>query len=110
MNNELSPGGLALVIHCRSHPENVGKIVTVVRLLQPGEQFKDTDGRMQRYVGNIAGWLVEGNGIISIVGDKGFAVFRQTRLMPIKPDEEPESNEASQSVTDADRFAPGGSF
>lgn len=48
------PGDLAIVVRSVA-PENIGRIVTVIRLVVPGEQF--AEGRRLVEVGN--GWLVQ---------------------------------------------------
>lgn len=94
MKGELKAGGLALVL--RSHDEDeIGRCVTLVRLLLSGERFTAPDGteclHLARYK---PAWLVSGN--VKPGTERpwlhGWAVFPPRSLMPIDgdPDQEPD--------------------
>lgn len=58
--SELQPGMLAMIIGYSKHPVNMGKIVTLMRVVVPGDKHE-----MATYGGEKPCWLVEGQGIIS---------------------------------------------
>lgn len=84
MKGELKAGGLALVIYA-DNPEDIGKCVTLLHFVQPGELFTAPDGMACRWRENYpASWLVAGD----IYADKGkeingWGMFGTSSLMPI---------------------------
>lgn len=82
----LRAGGLALVIRSTDSHE-VGRVVTLIQMVRPGEEFTAPDGIVCRWRPyNPASWLVSGdvqsnmpNGLVFF----GWAVFPPTHLMPI---------------------------
>lgn len=86
MKGELKAGGLALVIKSTDAHE-VGRAVTLLRLIEPGETFTAPDGTLCRWrPENPASWLVAGEVQSNMPSGEvfhGWAVFPPTHLMPI---------------------------
>ena len=73
------PGDLAIVVKANRVPENVGRIVKVVRLVSRGEVLFSSG-----CVNGTAGWLVEGR-VRSFLGFNGNeGVFPDNCLRPIR--------------------------
>lgn len=95
MKGELKAGGLALVIRSTDLHE-VGRTVTLMRLVHPGEEFTAPGGIPCRWrADNPASWLVTGEVQSNMPTGQvfyGWSVFPPTHLMPIdgNPDQEPE--------------------
>lgn len=99
MKGELKAGGLALVIFSY-YPELVGKGVTLVQLLQPGDTFTAPDDTYSRWTGDFPVWLVTGD---LYAGDNhgkpkyyGWALFRPVSLMPIDGDDDQEPEQLAK--------------
>ena len=90
MKGELKAGGLALVVRSTDLPE-VGRVVTLLRLVNPGDEFTAPDGHFCRWRAcNPAAWLVAGEVQSNMPGGQvfyGWAVFPPTHLMPLDGDE-----------------------
>lgn len=95
MKGELKAGGLALVVKS-TDTEDVGKCVTLVQLVQPGEEFTSPGGQYCRVPEhNKPRWLVSGDVIVTMRGETqfhGWATFPPENLLPIDgdPGQEPD--------------------
>jgi hypothetical protein len=83
--SELQAGMLAMIIGCTRTPVNIGKIVTLNRVVSKGEKHCQAT-----YDGDEQSWLVEGDGVIAtnVLGDEyefGFTYVGSKHLMPIPP-------------------------
>lgn len=90
MKGELKSGGLALVVRSTDLHE-VGRTVTLLRLVNPDEEFTAPDGVLCWWREcNPAAWLVAGEVQSNMPGGQvfyGWAVFPPTHLMPLDGDE-----------------------
>ena len=90
MKGELKAGGLALVVRSTDLPE-VGRVVTLLRRVNPGDEFTAPDGHFCRWQAcNPAAWLVAGEVQSNMPSGQvfyGWAVFPPTHLMPLDGDE-----------------------
>lgn len=86
MKGELKAGGLALVVFAYDRSD-IGKCVTLVKLMQPGETFNAPDGTYSKWAGEFPVWLVTGDLFAGGMSDfrkcYGWAMFRPKSLMPI---------------------------
>lgn len=85
------PGDLAIVVRAHQTPKMLGRIITVVRLVVPGERFKTDRGHM-RWTGHSAkAWVVKSDRPMPWYGDDGSLHFAMERvfydecLRPINP-------------------------
>ena len=101
---EIKPGILALVISSNGVTNNVGKVVMVERLVQPGEPI----GNNAHYVGTMPVWLCTGEGVemtcqrpdgnlYAVASGRGY--FPPFRLMPINPQADPLEKTQQQEKT-----------
>jgi hypothetical protein len=99
MKGELKAGGLALVIRSTDAHE-VGRAVTLLRIITPGETFTAPDGTLCRWRrDNPASWLVTGDVQCNMPsGDVffGWCVFPPTHLMPIDGDDHQEPDQLTK--------------
>ena len=99
MKGELKAGGLALVVKS-TDAEDVGKAVTLVQLIQPGECFMAPNGDYCRNrPENQPGWLVLGDVICRSHGAyiaTGWAIFPPANLLPIDGDDHQERDQLAK--------------
>lgn len=100
MKGELKAGGLALVIKAFCHTD-IGKCVTLVQVVQPGESFTAPDGTHCRWRENYPPcWLVAGD--ILAANDSegrnfyGWGMFEPCALMPIDGDDHQEPDQLAK--------------
>ncbi len=79
---ELVPGGLAMVIGGPERPEDIGLLVTLIELAQPGQYYKHPSWSHDLNEENEAAWLVELN-------EEEGALKRPQHLLPINPSADP---------------------
>jgi len=96
--SELQPGMLALVIGCRRSAENIGKIVELIALLDPGSAHQ---GEM--FGGPNTAWKVKGDGLIgmNLRGDSfpsDHTYVHPSHLLPIKPEADPLDQKQQQEL------------
>ncbi|WP_158891916.1 MULTISPECIES: hypothetical protein [unclassified Pseudomonas] len=103
MNHNFKPGDLALIV-ADGNPENVGKCVELVELVQPGAWYvcpvpntlpcgllrNCHQGAVWVCLGDFSGFTNEGEAI------HGFCQKSPTRLMPLRGDFAPERQKAQQ--------------
>lgn len=97
MKTNVKPGDLAIVVRARN-PENIGKIILVVRQAHPGERNPLPNGRLARFKpynpSEAPFWYCEAQGaglLITINGAPGlnpWAIFRDSVLRPLRDDSE----------------------
>lgn len=100
-NMNLEAGMLAMIIGSRNNPENVGKVVTLVRFLKEGEYLEEADAIIMDDA-----WVVSGENIRCFMecGETGepivefnnFGAVVPYNLMPIRPEEDPLEVEAEE--------------
>lgn len=99
MKGELKAGGLALVIQS-AYRREIGKCVTLVQLVQPGEHFRGPGGVPCRWREDYApGWVVTGDVNTGYEGGRsfhGWAVFEPRSLMPIDGDDHQERDQLAK--------------
>ncbi|TJZ75618.1 hypothetical protein [Chitiniphilus eburneus] len=107
MAHQFKPGDMARVIDARVIHENIGKIVELVQLLSPGEEFRDPHGVLNIYTGDEPAWLVVAPEITGVTDSgrrsAGFGMALPQYLMPLGGDEN-----AVQDVRAADMSVKGG--
>lgn len=88
---ELRAGGLAIIIKSNAAPSDIGKTVTLVKLLRPGDLYESEDnGELYRHSDNINAWLVRGDCTLMCNGEAvkiGFALYAPPALLPIDGDD-----------------------
>lgn len=93
MKGELKAGGLALVISS-TDASDIGKCVTLVHIVQPGQLFTSPQGHHCRWLEKYGpAWVVIGDVIQTINGKvvmKGWACFEPRSLLPIDGDDHQE--------------------
>jgi hypothetical protein len=87
--SELQPGMLALVIGCRVDPVLIGSLVTLIKMVEPGESFNG-----MTFIGTENCWMVEGDSLASIKADGSHLIANHSyvaprHLLPIKPESDP---------------------
>ena len=98
MKTNVQPGDLAIVVRARN-PENIGKIVLVVRQAHPGERNPLPNGRLVRFKpynpSEEPFWYCEAQGAglpTTINGAPGpvipWGIFRDSGLRPLRDDSE----------------------
>lgn len=97
MKGELKAGGLALVIMA-ADSSAIGKCVTLIRIVVPGEIFTAPDGTVCRWLKHYPpAWLVSGNLYAGSKSDSGryygWAIFEPRSLMPIDGDDHQERDQ-----------------
>lgn len=103
-NMKLEPGIKALIIGYRHSPENLGKVVTLVKFLRKGE----ISPNKRPVAGDL--WHVEGENLFQVVkgtftgkfekptGGHSFTFVPPKHLLPIRPEEDPlDAKEALES-------------
>lgn len=93
MAHEFKPGDLALIISA-TNPENLGKVVELIRPSRDREIQIPETGKWTSNPDRILYWVVSGElvGRVSLTGVKGsrtHGAMPATRLMPLKGDEQP---------------------
>jgi len=83
--SELQPGMLAMIVGYSRTPVNMGKLVTLNRVVSKGDR---QDGAV--YDGNEKAWLVEGEGVIAtntsgVEYEFGFTYVNARHLLPLPP-------------------------
>lgn len=95
MNNQFKPGDLALIKICVAAPEMVGKCVALETEIPPGGWHR-ADGLNWSNDNNETCWLVSGDGLQRahrsgrIQSGVAISMFRQSCLMPLRGEFEPE--------------------
>lgn len=97
--SELQPGMLALVIGYRYEPVNVGKIVTLDRVFNNGDQ--GPTGRT--YEGGSGAWMVRGDNlkcrtVDGIWHESEHAYVSPQHLLPIRPEQDPLHEKQQQEL------------
>lgn len=97
MKTNVKPGDLAIVVRARN-PENIGKIVLVVRQAHPGERNQMPNGRLARFKpynpSEAPFWYCEaqGSGLANTIngapGLNPWGIFRDSVLRPLRDDSE----------------------
>lgn len=84
MKGELKAGGLALVVRS-NEKEDIGKCVTLVKMVRSGEMYTAPDGTLCRHnAGFVPSWLVKGDVKPERSAPyQGWAVFIPQCLIPI---------------------------
>lgn len=100
MKGELKAGGLALVISS-SDACDIGKCVTLVQLVRPGDQFTAPGGVICHWLPIYPpAWLVTGDvataGHASSKTYQGWALFPPENLMPIDGDDDQEPEQLAK--------------
>ncbi|MFZ3618533.1 hypothetical protein ACOYA6_04730 [Leclercia barmai] len=95
---QLNPGSLAMIIGARTPAgrRNIGKSVELFSLCHPGERFLNpVNGVMTELPPSAQRplWLVTGD-VWSVDNQHGFAFVRPEYLMPLTPEEAPETLDA----------------
>lgn len=94
----IEPGCLCLVVGCYEHPEDLGKSVTAIRYLPPGDHFTpEVNGWCE---GN--SWLCQSPEITSRPGGdgtKGFALYDPKHLRRIDGHEPEQATEQKKEVS-----------
>ncbi|MDR7939705.1 hypothetical protein RIU82_07080 [Enterobacter soli] len=93
---QLKPGSLAMIIGARTTAgrRNIGKSVELFGLCQPGLRFVNpVNGVMTQLpaTADRALWLVTGD-VYAFDNQHGFAFVRPEHLMPLQPDEAPQTH------------------
>ena len=100
---ELKAGGLAIIIRSHASPCDLGKTVTLVKLLRPGDIYDPEDnGELYRHADNINAWLVRGDCTLMCNGEAvkiGFALYSTRALLPIDGDDFQHENERKKELT-----------
>lgn len=96
--SKLQPGMLALVIGCRADPVLIGSLVTLIKMVEPGESFND-----MTFIGKENCWMVEGDNLPSIKTDGSYLISKHSyvaprHLLPIKPESDPLSKKQQQEL------------
>lgn len=96
--SELQPGMLALVIGCRVDPSNIGKVVSLVKFMHPGDIH---DGEM--FAGPEAGWKISSDNLVFLIaaGDRYFSdtsYARGSDLLPLPPLSDPLDQKQQQEL------------
>lgn len=83
--SELQPGMLALIIGYARTPVNMGKVVTLKRVVSKGDKQGPAI-----YDGDVSSWLVEGDGVIAtntsgVEYELGFTYVNARHLLPLPP-------------------------
>lgn len=88
---ELKAGGLAIIIRSHAAPSDIGKTVTLIKFLRPGDLYEpDDSGEIYRHGDNIPAWLVGGDCTLMCNGEAvkiGFALYAPRALLPIDGDD-----------------------
>lgn len=99
MKGELKAGGLALIVSS-TIPEEIGRCVTLSKLVQPQSRFITPDGDAGRWSYSHAAWLVVGNvSTDSRSGGhqrNGWAMYYPSSLMPIDGDDHQERDQLAK--------------
>ena len=95
---QLNPGSLAMIIGARTPAgrRNIGKSVELFSLCQPGQRFLNPVNGIVTELppgAERALWLVTGD-VFSFDNQLGFAFVRAEHLMPLTPEEAPETLDA----------------
>ncbi len=95
--SELQPGMLALVIGFTNVPDNVGKVVTVNRYANTGDE-----GVGKAIYGGSGAWMVSGERLTLVHGSKkiigDFAFIKAKHLIPIRPEADPLHEKQQQEL------------
>lgn len=83
--SELQPGMLAMIVGYTRTPVNIGKVVTLNRLVSKGDKQDNAT-----YDGDDRAWLVDGEGVIAtnvfgIEYELGFTYVDAKHLLPLPP-------------------------
>jgi hypothetical protein len=81
--SELQAGMLAMIINS-VNPENLGRIVQLVRRVTPG----GVEPEIPWGIAHVDGWLIEG-GLYIQGKERDFGTAPDKNLMPIKPEADP---------------------
>jgi len=97
--SQFKPGDLALIKICKTAPEMVGKCVELVMSAAPGVQFQCHGLNWQARAEH--SWVVTGDSLIRRTYDgklhaSQVAMFRESSLMPLKGDLQPEQQKAKE--------------
>ena len=87
--SELQAGMLALVVGCRVDPVLIGSVVTLIKIVEPGESFNGVT-----FIGKENCWMVEGDNLASIKADGSHLIAKHSyvaprHLLPINPEADP---------------------
>lgn len=101
--SKFKAGDLALIIGSR-HPDsqNCGRVVELVKIVQPGEEFPCPDGKQRRSGLDKAVWLVEADGLqarsikLGWIDAGGICLIDEKYLMPLKGDFHPEQQKSRE--------------
>ena len=99
MKGELKAGGLALVIKS-TDASDIGKCVTLVQMVKPGELFTSPQGQYCRWLEKYGqAWVVTGDVIQTVNGKvimQGWACFEPRSLLPIDGDDHQERDQLAK--------------
>lgn len=99
MKGELKAGGLALVVRS-TDASDIGKCVTLVHMVQPGQLFTSPQGQHCRWLEEYGpAWVVIGDVIQTVNGKvimQGWACFEPRSLMPIDGDDHQEPDQLAK--------------
>ena len=103
MNNKFKPGDLAIITNARHATENIGRACELVAAIQPGQTYREPDGRLCTANPEIGeqGWLVVGADVVGrrltefgVVPTPGHALVLERWLMPLRGDFQPEQQKS----------------
>lgn len=97
MSRGFQVGDLALIKSCKTWPPAIGRCVTLIAFIRPGEDAT-YDGRLFMNTGSVNGWLVEHpegfpthSALFGLMPNRlqAVALFSEHLLTPLKGDEDP---------------------
>jgi len=94
--HNFKPGDLALVVGFTKSSSLLGKVVEVSQRICPGHTFKGPDGMDRLLRGTNPCWIVVGENIVSIDGNRGWAAVCEHNLMPLRGDFAPERQKSQE--------------
>lgn len=98
MRHEFKPGDLALIVGA-SVPENIGKVVTLIRRDCNAIINMPETGYVFRNPMKLPAWVVEGDLIGLRYGPTKIGAIHESRLMPLKGDEQPAQVRQAERVS-----------
>lgn len=98
MGHEFKPGDLALIVGA-SVPENIGKVVTLIRRDCNAIVHIVETGHVLRNPMKLPAWVVEGDLVGERFGPTKVGAIHEHRLMPLKGDEQPAQVRQAERVS-----------
>jgi hypothetical protein len=85
---ELKPGGIALIVKTYKIHENLGKSVSIEKLIPPTKKFRSpVTGALCQNSSGVMMYQISGNLISPFSGEDGWLLAERHQLMPIDGDD-----------------------